>query len=130
MFFASTKLFGLSVVKNSEIYTHVHIYIYICMFVCIHTYVHSFILSSMALQNFVGPWPLLQFRNLFTQTVALLGRVISPSQGRYLHTGQHKPMLLMGFEPTIPAFDKAKTVHASDRAATPIGTYVYTRIYV
>jgi hypothetical protein len=27
---------------------------------------------------------------LFTQTVGFLGRVISPSQGRYLHTGQHK----------------------------------------
>jgi hypothetical protein len=26
----------------------------------------------------------------FTQTVGLLGRVISPSQGRYLYTGQHK----------------------------------------
>jgi hypothetical protein len=26
---------------------------------------HSFIHSSMALQPFVGPWPLLQFRNLF-----------------------------------------------------------------
>jgi hypothetical protein len=25
-----------------------------------------------------------------TQTVGLLGRVINPSQGRYLHTGQHK----------------------------------------
>jgi hypothetical protein len=42
----------------------------------------------MALQPFFGPWPLIQFRNL--QTVELLGRVISPSQGRYLHTGQHK----------------------------------------
>jgi hypothetical protein len=39
----------------------------------------------MALQPFVGPWPLLQFRNLFfTQTVGLLGRGISPSHGRYL----------------------------------------------
>jgi hypothetical protein len=46
--------------------------------------------SSMALRHFVGPWPLLQFRNLFTQTVLLLERVISPSQGRCLHTGQHK----------------------------------------
>jgi hypothetical protein len=27
----------------------------------------------------------------------------------------------VGFEPTIPAFEKAKTVHASDRAATVIG---------
>jgi hypothetical protein len=45
----------------------------------------------MALQPIVGPWSLLQFRNLFfTQSVGLLGRVISPSQGRYLHTRQHK----------------------------------------
>jgi hypothetical protein len=44
----------------------------------------------MALQPFVGPWPLFQFRNLFTQSVKPLGRGISPSQGRYLHTGQHK----------------------------------------
>jgi hypothetical protein len=27
----------------------------------------------------------------------------------------------VGFEPTIPAFERAKTVHASDRAATVIG---------
>jgi hypothetical protein len=40
-----------------------------------------FISGSTAL--FVGPWPLLQ-------SVGLLGRVISPSQGRYLHTGLHK----------------------------------------
>jgi hypothetical protein len=32
-----------------------------------------FIHSSMALQLFVGPWPVLQFRDLFTQTVGLLG---------------------------------------------------------
>jgi hypothetical protein len=37
-----------------------------------------------------GPRPLIQFRNHFSQTVGLLGRVISTSQGRYLHTGQHK----------------------------------------
>jgi hypothetical protein len=48
-----------------------------------------FIHSSMVLQPFVGPWPILQFRNHF-YTVGLLGRVISPSQVRYLHTGQHK----------------------------------------
>jgi hypothetical protein len=66
---------------------------------------------------------------LFTQPVGLPGRGISPSQGRYLHTGQHKhkrTQILMprvGFEPTIPAFERAKTVHASDRAATVIGNY-------
>jgi hypothetical protein len=52
---------------------------------CIHSF-HS----SMVLQPFVGPSPLLHFRNLFTQTVGLLGRMISPSQGRYLLIGQHK----------------------------------------
>jgi hypothetical protein len=31
----------------------------------IHSFFYSFIHSSMALQTFVGPWPLLQFRNLF-----------------------------------------------------------------
>jgi hypothetical protein len=43
-----------------------------------------------ALQTFDGPWPLFQFLDLFTQSVGLLRRGISPSQGRYLHTGQHK----------------------------------------
>jgi hypothetical protein len=41
------------------------------------SFIHSFIHSLMALQPFVGPWPLLQFRNHFTQTVGLLGRVIA-----------------------------------------------------
>jgi hypothetical protein len=45
---------------------------------------------SAVLQPFVGPWPLFQFLDLFTQSVGLLGWGISPSQGRYLHTGQHK----------------------------------------
>jgi hypothetical protein len=27
----------------------------------------------------------------------------------------------MGFEPTVPVFERVKTVHASDRAATVIG---------
>jgi hypothetical protein len=56
--------------------------------------------------------------------VGLLGRVISPSQGRYLHRAtqtQNKriqtTLPLAGFEPTIPVFKRAKTFHASDRAA-------------
>jgi hypothetical protein len=48
------------------------------------------IIISMALPAHSGPWSLNQSRNHFSQTVGLLGRVISPSQGRYLHTGQHK----------------------------------------
>jgi hypothetical protein len=45
---------------------------------------------SMAVQPFVGPWPLFQFLDLFTELVGLLGRGISPSQGHYWHTGQDK----------------------------------------
>jgi hypothetical protein len=33
---------------------------------------------SMALPAHSGPWPLIQFRNHFSQTTGLLGRVISP----------------------------------------------------
>jgi hypothetical protein len=35
----------------------------------------------------------------------------------------------MGFEPTIPASERAKTVHALDRAATVTG-YVKIQIYI
>jgi hypothetical protein len=45
---------------------------------------------SMALPAHSGPWSLIQFRIKFSQTVGPLGRVISPSQGRYLNTGQLK----------------------------------------
>jgi hypothetical protein len=68
---------------------------------------------SMSLPAHSAPWPLIQFRNNFSQTVGLLGRVISPSQGRYLNKGQHKhrinvytrqtSMPWVGFAPTIPA---------------------------
>jgi hypothetical protein len=35
-------------------------------------------------------------------------------------------MPLEGFEPTIPVFERAKTVHALDRAATLIGlSFIY-----
>jgi hypothetical protein len=51
--------------------------------------VERFYLST-ALKPFIWPWPLFQFLDLFTQSVGPLGRRISPSQGRYLHTGQYK----------------------------------------
>jgi hypothetical protein len=85
----------------------------------------------MALPAHSGPWPLIQFRNYFSQIVGLLGRMISSWQGLYLNTGQHKhripsythqtDMPSVGFETTIPGFERAKTVHALDRATTVIG---------
>jgi hypothetical protein len=60
----------------------------------------------------------------------LLVRGISQSQGLYLHTGQHKQdksthttVPRVGFEPTTPVFQRDKTVHALDYAATVVGTY-------
>jgi hypothetical protein len=44
----------------------------------------------MALPAHSWPRPLIQFSNHFSQSVGLLGRVISPSQDRYLNTGQQK----------------------------------------
>jgi hypothetical protein len=38
----------------------------------------------------LGPGLFFSFVIFFTQSVGLLGRVFSPSQGRYLYTGQHK----------------------------------------
>jgi hypothetical protein len=82
----------------------------------------------MAIQPFVGPWPLLQFLDLFTQSVGLLGWGGSPSLGHYLPTGQHKhnkstqtsvPRVV--FEPMMPVFEWAKTVHALDCEAPVIG---------
>jgi hypothetical protein len=45
---------------------------------------HGTTYLSMALQPFVGPWPLFQFLGSFKQSVGLLGLGIRPSQGRYL----------------------------------------------
>jgi hypothetical protein len=55
----------------------------------IHPSIHPSIYLSMALQPFIGHWPLLIFLILYT-----VGRTpwtgFSPSKGRYLHTEQHK----------------------------------------
>jgi hypothetical protein len=64
-----------------------------------------------------------------TQSVGLLGRRISPSQGRYLHTGQHRHRLnahtdIHAHRTHDPSFGRAKTVHA-----TVIGS-IYTRMYM
>jgi hypothetical protein len=71
--------------------------------------------------HFAGPVPCFQ-------SIGLLGRGISPSLGRYLHTEQHKhnkhtqtSMSWVRFEPTILAFERAKTVHAFNRSATVTG---------
>jgi hypothetical protein len=45
---------------------------------------------SAALQTIQDPGLLFISVTIYSETVELLGRVISPSQGRYLNTGEHK----------------------------------------
>jgi hypothetical protein len=79
-------------------------------------------------------WTLAAFFSflIHTQSVGLLGRGMSPSQGRYLRIEQHKhrkntqtSMPRVGFELMIQVFERTKTVHALERAATEIGNYKY-----
>jgi hypothetical protein len=67
------------------------------------------------------------------QSLRLLGRKISPSEGRYLHRTtqtQNKrtqtSMPRVRFEPTIAVFERAKAVLALDRAATVTGALPYS----
>jgi hypothetical protein len=80
-------------------------------------------------RNFPFHFSLLDLR----QSVGLLGRVISSSQGLYLYTNTEKrthihkhqtSMPWVGFEPMILASERAKTVHALDHWATVIGTFL------
>jgi hypothetical protein len=67
----------------------------------------------------------------YTQSVRLLGRGISSPQGLYLNIRYHRQNKhtqtsapRVEFEPTISAFGRVKTNHASDRAATAIGNKI------
>jgi hypothetical protein len=70
---------------------------------------------------------LCRFFLIYTQSLGLLELGISQSQGRYLHAEQYKhnkctqtSMPPKRFDPLIPVFERAKTVHALDRATTGI----------
>jgi hypothetical protein len=52
-------------------------------------FIHSFI-RQWLYSLLLGPGLFFSFVIFFTQSAGLLGRVTSPSQGPYLHTGQHK----------------------------------------
>jgi hypothetical protein len=74
---------------------------------------------------------------IYIQSVGLLGRVSSPSQGRYLHKEQHKLnkrtqtfMPRVEIETMIPVFERAKTVHALERGATLIDCPMYKLVKI
>jgi hypothetical protein len=74
---------------------------------------------SMAVQPFVGPWPLFQFLDLYTvgRTPWTGDQPVSRPLPAYrtVQTPNKRTQISMpqmGFEPTIPVFEGAKTVHA------------------
>jgi hypothetical protein len=63
----------------------------------------------------VGPWQIFQFRNpIQCRQDSLDGGSARRKVARYLHAGQHKHKQTyfprVGFEPTTPVFEGAKTV--------------------
>jgi hypothetical protein len=80
----------------------------------------------MALQPFVGPWPIFSFLIFYTvgrtpwtgdQPAAKpLPEHTAEIQNKHTQTS----MSQVGFESTIPVFERAKTVHTLDHAATVI----------
>jgi hypothetical protein len=80
---------------------------------CLHWLVYS-CCSHLEHRASVKRFVSLQFINL-RHSVGLLGRVISPRQGRYVTQTQNKhkqtSMPLVGIQPTIPAFERTETCH-------------------
>jgi hypothetical protein len=88
----------------------------------------------MALQPLIGSWSLFSFF-IYTQSVELLGRGISHpkaaasahrtirTQNKHIHIS-----IQVGFETTTKVFERAKRVHALDRAAIVVDTF-YLHIF-
>jgi hypothetical protein len=79
----------------------------------------------MALQPFVELWPIFQFLDpVHSQSDSLDGGSARRKAATYTqnNTNAHTDNQChrVEFEPTIPAFELLKTVHALDRAATVI----------
>jgi hypothetical protein len=84
---------------------------------------------SMALQAFLGPLPLLQFRYLFYTDGRTPWTGDQPLRKAATHTQKNctqTSMLLVGIEPKITVSEQAKTVHALGGATTVISV---KRIY-
>jgi hypothetical protein len=81
----------------------------------------------MAVQSFAGTWPLLSFLYTVGRTPRTGNQPVArPLPIHIITQTQNKrtqiSMPPVGFESTIPVFEREKIVHALDRAATLIGT--------
>jgi hypothetical protein len=96
----------------------------------IYSQIHFFPVALQTLKD-LGRLTYRRFLELFRHAVGLPGRVISPSQGLYLHrTTQHRKTrtkihALSGNRTHDPSNQPAKT-HASDRTATVTGIVSFT----
>jgi hypothetical protein len=121
--YLSIYLFNLSI----------NLYVYLYIYLIYQSIYQSIYLSIYGSASLVGFGRVFQF--LYLNTVGRIPWVgISPSQGRYIYTEQHKHRINAGRHPclkwdsksTILAFEWTKRVHALYRAATVIGNiFVY-----
>jgi hypothetical protein len=79
-------------------------------------YIHIYFFFQRLFQPIQGPGLLFSSVIIFSQTVGLLGRVIRPSQGRYLNTGEHKQNKRI-HTPNIHALSVNRTYDFSVRAS-------------
>jgi hypothetical protein len=107
---------------DPSIYPSIYLYIYPSTYLLIYLSVYRLLYSLCE------PWPLFQFLNPYivsrtpltaNQPVAKLLPKHRTTQTQTNRTQTYMPRVR--FEPTIPAFDRAKSVHALDRADTVIG---------
>jgi hypothetical protein len=94
-----------------------------------NTYLPTYLPTYGSTVFFVGPLPLFQFLNLYRvgrilwagdQPIARPLAIHRTTQTQNTSTQISVPCV--GFEPTFPVFERAKTDHELDRAATAIGT--------
>jgi hypothetical protein len=75
-----------------QCYAYISIYLSICLSVCLSVCLSIYLSIYLSIHGstaLCGTWRLFQFLDLYNQSVELLGRGISPSQG-HLDTRQHK----------------------------------------
>jgi hypothetical protein len=71
----------------------------------------------MALEPFVGPWPRFQLLEFYTVSRTPWTGDQPVARPLHIHRTQTS-MPEVGFEPTIPVFERAKTVHALETLHT------------
>jgi hypothetical protein len=94
----------------------------------------SYLSVSLWLYSPCGPWLRFQFLNLYTvgRTPWTGDKPVArplPTRRTTNNKCRQTTMARVVLEPTIPVFERAKTFHALDRAATVIGTYAVLYLY-